>query len=195
MAVLFILSNIGNENDHFIERCLNKIIYTCHDEEIPEGALMRKHSAGLLLYRWRSGGFEVLLVHPGGPFWAGKDGGAWSIPKGEYPPDEDPLAAAYREFNEETSCLAEGEVIPLRPLKQPSGKVIQAWALEGDCDADAIRSNTFSLEWPPRSGQRQDFPEVDRAAWFSLEAAREKILKGQVGFIDELEEILASRVL
>ena len=154
---------------------------------------MPKHSAGILLYRPRQGVWEVLLVHPGGPFWASKDEEAWSIPKGEYPPAEDPLAAAYREFKEETSCSAEGEVIPLIPLKQPSGKIIQAWALKGDCDADAIRSNTFSLEWPPRSGLRQDFPEVDRAAWFPLKVAREKILKGQVGFINELVEILASR--
>ncbi|MHB9072827.1 MAG: NUDIX domain-containing protein [Desulfobaccales bacterium] len=147
---------------------------------------MSKHSAGLLLYRWRSGGLEVLLVHPGGPFWAGKDEGAWSIPKGEFNPPEDPLAAAYREFNEETSCLAAGGVIPLTALKQPSAKLIQAWALEGDCDAGAIRSNTFTLEWPPRSGRRQEFPEVDRAAWFSLEVARKKIIKGQGGFLEEL---------
>jgi len=133
---------------------------------------------------------EVLLVHPGGPFWAGKDEGAWSIPKGEYPPDEDPLAAAYREFQEETSCTATGDAIPLTSLKQPSGKIIFAWALEGDCDAGAIRSNTFSLEWPPRSGRRQEFPEVDRAAWFTLDAARIKIIKGQIGFLEELEEAL-----
>jgi predicted NUDIX family NTP pyrophosphohydrolase len=149
---------------------------------------MSKHSAGLLLYRRRPGGLEVLLVHPGGPFWAGKDAGAWSIPKGEYPPDEDPLAAAYREFKEETGCIIAGEAIPLGSLQQPSGKVIQAWALEGDCDAGAIRSNTFSLEWPPRSGVRQEFPEVDRAAWFPLKDAREKISKGQVGFLEELEQ-------
>ncbi len=151
---------------------------------------MPKHSAGLLLYRRRPGGLEVLLVHPGGPFWAGKDEGAWSIPKGEYPPDEDPLAAAYREFKEETCCSAQGEVSPLTTLKQPSGKIIQAWALEGDCDADAIRSNTFSLEWPPNSGRRQEFPEVDRAAWFPLEIARKKIIRGQAGFLEELGHIL-----
>jgi predicted NUDIX family NTP pyrophosphohydrolase len=149
------------------------------------------HSAGLLLYRRRQGVLEVLLVHPGGPFWASKNEGAWSIPKGEYPSDEDPLTAAFREFKEETSCTAAGEVIPLTPLKQASGKLIQAWALEGDCDADAIRSNTFSLEWPPHSGRRQEFPEVDRAAWFPLEVARAKIIKGQVGFLQELGQILA----
>jgi predicted NUDIX family NTP pyrophosphohydrolase len=151
---------------------------------------MPKHSAGVLLYRHCPGSLEVLLVHPGGPFWAGKDEGAWSIPKGEYPPTEDPLAAAWRELEEETGCAAPGEVIPLTPLKQPSGKLIQAWALEGDCDADASRSNTFTLEWPPRSGLRQEFPEVDRAAWFSLEVARQKIIKGQVGFLEELERLL-----
>jgi predicted NUDIX family NTP pyrophosphohydrolase len=151
---------------------------------------MPKHSTGLLQYRWRSGGLEVLLVHPGGPFWAGKDEGAWSIPKGEFNPPEDPLAAAYREFNEETSCLAAGKVIPLTSLKQPSGKLIQAWALKGDCDAEAIRSNTFSLEWPPRSGRLQEFPEVDRAAWFSLEVARKKIIKGQAGFLEELGHLM-----
>jgi predicted NUDIX family NTP pyrophosphohydrolase len=153
-----------------------------------------KHSAGLLLYRLGPGGLEVLLVHPGGPFWAGKDAGAWSIPKGEYPLNEDPLAAAYREFEEETSCAATGEIIPLGSLKQPSGKIIQAWALEGDCDAKASRSNTFSLEWPPHSGTWQDFPEVDRAAWFPLRVAREKISRGQVGFLEELERVLASLV-
>jgi len=152
---------------------------------------MPKHSAGLLMYRRRQGKLEVLLVHPGGPFWAGKDEGAWSIPKGEYPPDEDPLAAAYREFKEETNCTAGEEVIPLGSLKQPSGKIIRAWALAGDCDAAAIRSNTFSLEWPPRSGVRQEFPEVDRAAWFPLEVAREKINKDQVEFLEEFKRILA----
>jgi predicted NUDIX family NTP pyrophosphohydrolase len=152
---------------------------------------MTKHSAGILLYRRRQGVIEVLLVHPGGPFWAGKDAGAWSIPKGEYPLDEDPLAAAYREFKEETSCAASGDAIALGSLKQPSGKIIQAWGVEGDCEAGAIRSNTFSLEWPPRSGRKQDFPEVDRAAWFTLRVAREKISQGQVGFLKELERLLA----
>jgi predicted NUDIX family NTP pyrophosphohydrolase len=152
---------------------------------------MPKHSAGLLLYLYRQEELEVLLVHPGGPFWANKDEGAWSIPKGEYPPEEDPLTAAYREFKEETGCETAGEAIPLGSLKQPSGKIIQAWALKGDCDAAGIRSNTFTLEWPPHSGRRQEFPEVDRAAWFTLEAARKKIHPGQVGFLEELERILA----
>jgi predicted NUDIX family NTP pyrophosphohydrolase len=149
---------------------------------------MAKQSAGLLMYR-RRGELEVFLVHPGGPFWAKKDTGAWSIPKGEYRPGDDPLAAARREFREETGFSVAGEFTPLTPLKQPSGKIIQAWAVEGDCDAGAIRSNTFTLEWPPRSGRQQEFPEVDRAGWFTLTAAREKIIKGQVGFLDELEQL------
>jgi predicted NUDIX family NTP pyrophosphohydrolase len=154
---------------------------------------MSVDSAGLLLYRRRQGVLEVFLVHPGGPFWAGKEAGAWSIPKGEFTPAEDPLAAARREFQEETGCAAAGEFLFLTPLKQSSGKVIHAWAVAGDCDPEAIRSNTFSLEWPPRSGRRQDFPEVDRAAWFTLDAARGKIIKGQAGFLEELLSLLAAR--
>jgi predicted NUDIX family NTP pyrophosphohydrolase len=154
---------------------------------------MAKHSAGLLMYRRGRGELEVFLVHPGGPFWAQKDVGAWSIPKGEYRPGEDPLAAARREFREETGFSVAGEFIPLTPRKQPSGKIIQAWAVEGDCDAAAVRSNTFTLEWPPRSGRQQEFPEVDRAAWFTLTAAREKIIKGQVGFLDELGRLELTR--
>ena len=151
---------------------------------------MPKKSAGLLMYRRRRGVPEVLLVHPGGPFWQKKDAGSWSIPKGECMPGEDPLEAAKREFQEETSCKASGEFMPLTPRKQPSGKVITAWAFEGDCDASAIKSNTFFMEWPPRSGRQQAFPEVDRAGWFTLSAAREKIIKGQSGFLDELTQIL-----
>jgi len=151
---------------------------------------MPKKSAGLLMYRRRRGVPEVLLVHPGGPFWQKKDAGSWSIPKGECMPGEDPLEAAKREFQEETSCKASGEFMPLTPRKQPSGKVITAWAFEGDCDASAIKSSTFLIEWPPRSGRQQAFPEVDRAGWFTLSAAREKIIKGQSGFLDELTQIL-----
>jgi predicted NUDIX family NTP pyrophosphohydrolase len=151
---------------------------------------MAKKSAGVLMFRSGSGGVEVFLVHPGGPFWARKDEGAWSIPKGEYAPGEDPLETARREFQEETGFQASGEFIPLTSLKQPSGKVISAWALEGDCDAASIRSNTFSMEWPPRSGKQQEFPEVDRAGWFTIPAAKEKILKGQAPFLEELKEIL-----
>jgi predicted NUDIX family NTP pyrophosphohydrolase len=148
---------------------------------------MAKRSAGLLLYRFRDGELEVFLVHPGGPFWRRKDAGAWSIPKGEAQAGEDPLTAARREFTEETGHSVEGEFLPLASIKQPGGKVVEAWAIEADCDAAAIRSNTFSMEWPPHSGKQQEFPEVDRAAWFTLEAAREKILPGQGPLLAELQ--------
>ena len=151
---------------------------------------MPKKSAGLLMYRRRSGMLEVFLVHPGGPFWSKKDAGAWSIPKGEYTAGEDPLEAAKREFQEETGFQASGEFVPLTPRKQPSGKIITAWAFEGDCDASAVKSNTFLMEWPPRSGRQQEFPEVDRADWFTIPVAREKIIKGQSGFLEELTQIL-----
>mgnify|MGYP005842409481 CR=1 FL=1 len=152
---------------------------------------MPKKSAGLLLFRQVSGRLEVLLVHPGGPLWARRDEGAWSIPKGEFEDDEDPLAAAKREFAEESGLTVDGDVIPLEPLRQPGGKVVYAWAMRHDFDPAALRSNTFSMEWPPRSGRYQAFPEVDRAAWFTIEAARRKILKGQAPLLDELERELA----
>jgi predicted NUDIX family NTP pyrophosphohydrolase len=136
---------------------------------------------------------EVLLVHPGGPFWTRRDLGAWSIAKGEFAPGEDPLAAARREFEEETGIVPEGEFLPLRPCRQRSGKVVHAWAFEGDCDPVAIVSNTFVMEWPPRSGRQQTFPEVDRAEWFPLEEAKRKLLPGQVGLVDELEQLLARK--
>jgi predicted NUDIX family NTP pyrophosphohydrolase len=154
---------------------------------------MPKKSAGFLPYRFREGNLEVFLVHPGGPYWAKKDLRAWSIPKGEYSPGEDPLAVAKREYREETGCEAEGDFIPLTDRKQPSGKIITAWAFAGDCDPDAITSNTFSLEWPPNSGQMQEFLEVDRAAWFRPDIAKEKILPGQRGFIQELETLLSRK--
>jgi predicted NUDIX family NTP pyrophosphohydrolase len=154
---------------------------------------MVKTSAGLLMFRRRNGSVEVFLVHPGGPFWAKKDAGSWSIPKGEYMPGEDPLEAAKREFREETNFEASGEFVPLTPRKQPSGKVITAWAFERDGDASAIKSNTFSMEWPPHSGRQQEFPEVDRADWFSIPAAKKKIIKGQSGFLDELTRVLKKR--
>jgi len=153
---------------------------------------MAKQSAGFLMYRRTKELVEVFLVHPGGPFWAKKDLGTWSIPKGEYDPGEDPLEVAIREFEEETGFQASGEFTPLASLKQPSGKVVHAWAFEGDCDTTAIQSNTFFMEWPPRSGKQQEFPEVDRAEWFRIEIARDKILKGQVGFIEELQKTLGS---
>jgi predicted NUDIX family NTP pyrophosphohydrolase len=151
---------------------------------------MPKKSAGLLMYRRRRGVLEVFLVHPGGPFWQKKDAGSWSIPKGEYLPGEDPLEAAKREFQEETGVQASGQFIPLTPRKQPSGKIISAWAFEGDCDASAIKSNTFLMEWPPRSGRQQEFPEVDRAGWFSVPGAKEIIIKGQSGFLEELTQVV-----
>jgi predicted NUDIX family NTP pyrophosphohydrolase len=150
-----------------------------------------KMSAGILLYR-RRGGPEVFLVHPGGPYWARKDLGAWSLPKGEFAEGESPLEAAVREFTEETGFPIAGEFQQLQPIRQRSGKRIYAWAVEGDCDAAAVRSNTFSLEWPPKSGRQQEFPEVDRAAWFELSEARQRIIGGQAGFLDQLVKILGA---
>jgi predicted NUDIX family NTP pyrophosphohydrolase len=138
---------------------------------------------------------EVLLVHPGGPFWANKDHGAWSIPKGELATDEDPLAAARREFREELGTEPIGETIPLAPVKQPGGKLVLAWALQSDFDPSTLRSNTFSMEWPPRSGEQRNFPEVDKAEWFDLAAARRKILKGQEPLLDQLLAKLSSEPL
>ena len=148
-------------------------------------------SAGLLMFRFRKGAVEVLLVHPGGPFWVHKDLGFWSIPKGEYDPGEEPLAAARREFREETGGPADGIFVPLGSVTQKSGKVVLAWAFQGDIDPAQIKSNTFEIEWPPRSGRRQKFPEVDRAAWFSVEEAKAKILPAQAAFLDELIKILS----
>jgi len=147
---------------------------------------MPRRSAGLLMYRRSGGTLEVLLVHPGGPFWMKKDAGAWSIPKGEYEAGEEALAAAAREFQEETGLVARGPYTPLTPIRQQGGKVVEAWAFEGDCDADSLKSTTFSLEWPRGSGRRQEFPEVDRAGWFGLDEARRKILPAQAALLDEL---------
>ena len=143
---------------------------------------MPKTSAGLLLYRDHHGVLEVFLVHPGGPFWVHKDEGAWSIPKGEFTSGEDPLDAARREFTEETSLTATGDFVPLKPLKQPSGKVVHAWAVKGDADPARVRSNSFVFKG-------REYPEVDRAAWFGLAEARTKILRGQLGFLAELERL------
>jgi predicted NUDIX family NTP pyrophosphohydrolase len=149
---------------------------------------MTKHSAGILMYRSREDILEVFLVHPGGPFWAKKDEGVWSIPKGEFNIEtEDPLEAAKREFAEETGFTLAGDFIPLDTLKQSNMKIVHAWAVAGDCDASQIKSNSFSMEWPPRSGKQQEFPEVDRAEWFDIETAKTKILKGQTPFIDRLK--------
>jgi predicted NUDIX family NTP pyrophosphohydrolase len=152
-----------------------------------------KQSAGLLIYRRRHGRIEVFLVHPGGPLWRNKDEAAWSIPKGEFVPPEDALAAAKREVAEETGFGIDGDFLPLTPCRQPGGKAVSAWAVERDVDAEAIRSNSFAMEWPPRSGRMQDFPEVDRAAWFDLTTARRKIHKGQAPLLDELESTLSAR--
>jgi predicted NUDIX family NTP pyrophosphohydrolase len=152
---------------------------------------MTKRSAGLLLFRRVRGQWQVLLAHPGGPFWARKDEGAWSIPKGELADEEDPLQGAIREVAEETGQHVTGEFIALTPLRQAGGKLVYAWAVEADLDPAQLRSNTFSMEWPPRSGRQASFPEIDRAAWFGLDEARSRILIGQVGFLDTLAAILA----
>ena len=148
-------------------------------------------SAGILLYRIRDGEPEVLIVHPGGPFWARKDAGAWSIPKGEHDDDEDAQACALREFEEETgTALTPTALADLGTVRLKSGKLVAAWAVEGDLDADTITSNTFELEWPPRSGRTREFPEVDRAGWFGLDAAREKLNPAQGAFLDRLRDLL-----
>jgi predicted NUDIX family NTP pyrophosphohydrolase len=154
---------------------------------------MPRISAGLLMYRIKDGALQVLLAHPGGPFFAKKDDGAWTIPKGEPDDDEDLLLAAQREFQEETGLAAAGPFVLLRPIKQKGGKVVHAWAFAGDCDPAAITSNTFTLEWPPRSGKQREFPEIDRAEWFDLATARKKIKAGQEAFMDELAEIVHSK--
>jgi predicted NUDIX family NTP pyrophosphohydrolase len=147
---------------------------------------MGEQSAGILAYRRTKGRIEVLLVHPGGPFWAKRDVGAWSIPKGLFEAAEEPLEAAQREFQEETGQAIEGEFLPLGWIKQPGGKTVHAWAVETDFDPAGFQSNMFELEWPPKSGRMQEFPEVDRVGWFSLATATEKILKGQREFLDRL---------
>jgi predicted NUDIX family NTP pyrophosphohydrolase len=152
-----------------------------------------KKSAGILMYRWRSGVREVLLVHPGGPFWARKDAGAWSIPKGELAGSEEPLEVARREFFEETGAPVEGPLIALTPIVQRGGKTVHAFAVEGELDVARLTSNRFSMEWPPRSGRQQEFPEVDRAEWFSVPVAHEKILDAQRAFLDELEQLQRAR--
>jgi predicted NUDIX family NTP pyrophosphohydrolase len=153
---------------------------------------MSEKSAGIIAYRHGHQGTEVFLVHPGGPFWRNKEAGAWSIPKGLLEAGEDPLEAARREFTEETGFVVDGDFVSLGSARQPSGKTIYAWAVPADFDAREIRSNTFEMEWPPRSAMRQEFPEVDKAAWFPLAGAEEKILKGQKVFLDRLAAALGS---
>ena len=151
---------------------------------------MRRISAGLLMYRIGARGIEVLLAHPGGPFFRNKDEAAWSIPKGEPERGEDLLDAAQREFEEETGVKAAGPLVPLKPIRQKGGKIVHAWACEGDCDPARIRSNTFSIEWPPHSGKRSEFPEIDRAEFFDLATARIKIKAGQEDLLRQLEAIV-----
>jgi predicted NUDIX family NTP pyrophosphohydrolase len=151
---------------------------------------MAARSAGILVYQRNDAGLEIFLVHPGGPFWAKKDLGAWSIPKGELGEEEKPLAAALREFTEETGQTISGDVVTLTPVKQPSRKVVHAFAVEGDFDAERIVSNEFEMEWPPRSGRTQRFPEIDRGAWFPLAEARRRVHRGLVPILDELARSL-----
>jgi predicted NUDIX family NTP pyrophosphohydrolase len=151
---------------------------------------MPKQSAGMLLYRRRLGELEVLLVHPGGPFWARKDAGAWSIPKGEFTDSEDPRFAAARELEEETGAIVRGEMRALTPVRQKGGKIVHAFAAETDWDVSGLRSNTFELEYPPKSGRMVEFPEVDKARWFSIPIAREKILAAQQPLLEELVGLL-----
>lgn len=152
---------------------------------------MPRRSAGVLLFRRVERGIEVLLVHPGGPYWAKRDDGAWSIPKGEIEDGEEAIAVARREFEEETGAPPPaGTLLPLRPVRQAGGKIVDAWAVEGDFEPASLKSSTFEIEWPPRSGRRATFPEVDRAAWWTLDEARRKINPGQVPLLSELEEVL-----
>jgi predicted NUDIX family NTP pyrophosphohydrolase len=151
---------------------------------------MIKKSAGILAFRRKEKGIEIFLMHPGGPFWKNKDAGAWSIPKGEIDETESELDAAKREFEEETGTKVQGALIPLRPIRQKNGKLVIAWALEQDIDAAGITCNLFEMEWPPKSGKYQQFPEMDRAEWFSVTTAKEKIIPAQTALIDELGEKL-----
>ncbi|ACU63277.1 NUDIX domain-containing protein [Chitinophaga pinensis] len=151
---------------------------------------MAKQSAGILLYRRQAKRLEVFLGHPGGPFWAKKDQGSWSVPKGEYLEGEEPLQAAIREFEEETGYRPDGDFIQLTTIRQKGHKTVHCWAVEGDLDPDKLVSNDFEMEWPPRSGKMKSFPEIDRGAWFSVEMARKKILERQAAFIDELVQLI-----
>ncbi len=149
-----------------------------------------KKSAGILLYRIKNSGFEVFLVHPGGPFWAKKDMNAWTVPKGEFTDEEDPLVAAKREFEEETGKSVKGDFLELKPVIQKGGKQVFCYACKGDIDPGAIKSNTFEMEWPPRSGKMQSFPEIDRGQWFDSAEAKIRIIESQSAFVDELEKLI-----
>ncbi|MBZ5495364.1 MAG: NUDIX domain-containing protein [Acidobacteriia bacterium] len=152
-----------------------------------------KISAGLLMYRFRDGNLEVFLVHPGGPLWQKKNDGAWTVSKGELAPGEEALEAAGREFEEETGFIPHGPFLELTPIQQKGGKIVRAWAFPGDCDPVRIKSNTFSMEWPPHSGRKRDFPEIDRAAFFGIEEAKRKINQAQVALLDELVRKFAGK--
>ena len=165
----------------------DKSMNLCYRRALLQSKRMSKVSAGLLLYRIRDERLEVLLVHPGGPFWAKKDLGSWTIPKGEIVPGEDPLAAAIREFEEELGFAPQGKFLPLGMVSQKGGKNVHAWAFEGNCNPTALKSNTFTIEWPPHSGRMQEFPEVDRAEFFGMEEAKKKINQAQVNLLLELE--------
>ena len=156
---------------------------------------MAKKSAGILLYRIQNKNPEIFLVHPGVPFWAKKDDCAWSIPKGEFEDNEDPLDAAKREFEEETGLRISGEFVQLNPIKQKSGKIVFAWALEGNFDPATIKSNSFEIEWPPGSGKMRSFPEIDKAEWFSITVAKTKINSGQSALINELENRFLKKIM
>ncbi|MDI3322196.1 NUDIX domain-containing protein [Pinibacter soli] len=153
---------------------------------------MAKQSAGLVVFRKKKDELQFFLVHPGGPFFARRDAGAWSIPKGEFDDTEDPLAAAKREFKEETGIAMEGNFISLTLIKLKSGKHVHAWAIEGDVDETATVSNTFEMEWPPKSGKQKTFPEIDKAGWFNLQEAKEKINPAQVALLEEMEKLIES---
>jgi predicted NUDIX family NTP pyrophosphohydrolase len=153
---------------------------------------MAAKSAGILVYKKAAGEILVFLAHPGGPFWAKKDQGAWSIPKGEFEEGEDGLSAARREFLEETGQTIDGKFIALTPVRQPGRKMVYCWAVEGDVDADNVKSNDFEMEWPPKSGRKQRFPEVDRGAWFTLEEAKARIMTGQVPILEELARLMGN---
>jgi len=149
---------------------------------------MAKTSAGILLFRIRGKELEVLLVHPGGPFWKSKDEGSWTIPKGEPQPSEELLAAAIREFGEETGFSPDGDFIPLTPVKQKSGKFVYSWAIEGNLEIESIKSNFFEIEWPPHSGKKKEFPEIDKAGWFTISEGTKKINAAQAALLTELKE-------
>lgn len=156
---------------------------------------MKKTSAGLLIFRKKNDRLEVLLAHPGGPFWAKKDEGVWSVPKGEVDGEEDYLSVAKREFEEETGFVPKGEFVPLGTVIQKNGKLVHAWAFEGDCDPKTAKSNTFKMEWPPKSGEMREFPEIDRVEFFGIEEAKKKILPAQAEFLDKLKTITILKVV